>query len=567
MSSNLDGLSQPPSQASSPSATANTFSPSQLPAPRAIINNLQHVRPQPSLPGTPTTAQQTLMDPPSGMKYHDFLRTWNDNQVSRWLADIKCGHHANTFKASDIRGDVLLELDQDTLKEMGIASIGDRLRVLNAVKTLRQKCSTKSERLSIYGTALSRNGDGMAHRRSGSVTSPTSRLASRKLEHGRPPPLQLTPNANQSANLPHLIREGQSAPDSASRSTMPLRPLPQPNQQPQSNASSTFYTTTPGSSYSTSSRPNILPLPPVPRSQPPLPPTGRPSTRNLHSGPGIPGRRTPTQVEAPEFTSQPLPPAPVNQSLLTPSSNGTWSGYGLPPDPRAGIGSVKTPVRSQSPMLPNVPIRTATRSPNPAPAHGRNVSMSSVQNGSSPLTKVGPRPSTSAHPYSQGLQPPAQPTSVLSPIAESFLSNSATVTVPSTSASPSPPTTYTVGRGPFVRPNTPSYNNTPSLVDLRKKLIKFQLAEEGHSCTLNIEDCAGGIEVLEKALKKFGKLGGKSSDTESAIVGTDDGGLSVDGWGVYVNWGNEDSPGLFSHVAIIRVSDTSQVYLFLRLNY
>ncbi|THH17820.1 hypothetical protein EW146_g3073 [Bondarzewia mesenterica] len=546
MNSNLDSLSQPPSQASSPSATLNTFqSPQSLP-PRAVINTLQYGRSQASLPGTPTSFHSSsFLDPPIGMKYGDFLRIWNDNHVSQWLSDTKCGHHANTFKANDIRGDVLLELDQNTLKEMGIASIGDRLRILNAVKTLRQRCSTRSERVSIYGATHSRmNGESrnMGHQRVGSATSPTSRLALRKLEHGRPPPLQLSSSANQQANLPHLIRDGQPAPDSASRLNMPPRPLPQPNQSMQSSSSSTPHISTPGSSWSTGAR---LPLPPVPRGQPP-PPPARPSNRNLHPGAGLSGRRTPTQLEAPEYTSQPLPPAPMNQGLLTPSSahgsnNSSWSGYGLPPDPRAGISGVKTPVRSQSPMLPNVPVRTSARSPNPT-AHGRNVSMSSVQNGSGPVTKVGPRPATSGHPYSQaqGLQPPPQQNNILSPIAESFLSAHTPIIAPSTS--PSPPITYTVGRGPF-RPNTPSYNTTPSLVDLRKKLVKFQLADEGHSRTLNIEDCAGGIEVLEKALKKFGKLGGKSSDTESAIVGTDDGGLSVDGWGVYLDWGNEDSPG------------------------
>lgn len=54
----------------------------------------------------------------------------------------------------------------------------------------------------------------------------------------------------------------------------------------------------------------------------------------------------------------------------------------------------------------------------------------------------------------------------------------------------------------------------------------------------------GGVEVLEKALKKFGKLGAKNSDLEGPDrVGTSDGGLSVDGWCVFLEWGNETSPG------------------------
>lgn len=78
------------------------------------------------------------MDPPPGVNYADFMKTWTDHHVARWLTDISCGNQAVVFKDNDIRGDVLLELDQVALKEMGISSIGDRLRILNAVKVLRQ---------------------------------------------------------------------------------------------------------------------------------------------------------------------------------------------------------------------------------------------------------------------------------------------------------------------------------------------------------------------------------------------------------------------------------------------
>jgi mitogen-activated protein kinase kinase kinase len=73
------------------------------------------------------------------------------------------------------------------------------------------------------------------------------------------------------------------------------------------------------------------------------------------------------------------------------------------------------------------------------------------------------------------------------------------------------------------------------------------LGDEGHhSATINVEDCVGGVEVLEKVLKKFGKLGAKNTELEGAgRVGTSDGGLSVDGWSVFLDWGNEASPGTF----------------------
>jgi mitogen-activated protein kinase kinase kinase len=91
------------------------------------------------------------------------------------------------------------------------------------------------------------------------------------------------------------------------------------------------------------------------------------------------------------------------------------------------------------------------------------------------------------------------------------------------------------------------------LDDLRRKLVKFLLPDEGLSFTIDVDTCAGGIEVLEKVLKKFGKGGSRSADSEGSLdhVHTDEGGLSVDGWGVYLDWGQEDGPGiaLFTHVS------------------
>lgn len=70
------------------------------------------------------------------------------------------------------------------------------------------------------------------------------------------------------------------------------------------------------------------------------------------------------------------------------------------------------------------------------------------------------------------------------------------------------------------------------------------LPDEGHSCTINAEDCSGGIEVLEKVLKKFNKLGVRGDATEVMdLVETENGGLSLDGWGVYLDWGQGDGPG------------------------
>ncbi|KAL0946856.1 hypothetical protein HGRIS_013023 [Hohenbuehelia grisea] len=529
--------SQGGSKPSSPASPSATFQNQQQ--PRSFIHLNQNVRGQTSpFPSTPTSAlSASILEPPAGVQYTEFIRSWTDNHVARWLTDIKCGAHASTFKANDIRGDILLELDQVTLKEMGISSIGDRLRIINAVKNLRQKFSA-SQRNST--SAESR------HSRSGSVVdtsqkndTATGAARTRRLVSGRPAPLQLEQTHSRN-DLPRIVRE-QGQPDSARLANANnFRPLPHPAQNSQVvsvNAPAGGANGTPNSNHSVGPyRSNLPPLPPAPRIQPPQPPPARPTNRTLLSNGSSAGRRTPTQGEAPAYTSQALPPAPSNQSpagaVLTPTG---WSTYHLPADPRPGNAGP----RSTSPLAPG---RNGNR-PGALASHGRNVSLgvTSPSSAGSPH-KLPPRPSTSnSHPYANAaaLQPPTSSAYNLSPIAESFMSQH------SSSSSPSPPTgssissagAYSVGRGPF-NPGTPLHANTPSLDDLRRKLVKFLLPDEGHSCTIDAATCAGGVELLEKVLKKFGKTRSPDSDIEHVQI--DGGGLIVDGWGVFFDGPQED---------------------------
>jgi mitogen-activated protein kinase kinase kinase len=509
-----------------------------------------------------------LLDPPNGASFIDYLRTWSDTHVARWLADIKCSAHIETFQVNDIRGDILLELDQDMLKEMRISSVGDRLRIMTGVKALRTRCSPRTSSppmtsISQIRTYFSPYGETRAlespreppkvihpsHSRDNSrdspirEPSPTSR-APKRLENNRPAPLVLSPSSGR-GDLPRLIREPHSG-DSA-RHTPAIRPLP----QPVSNGGSTQSTAPNGAP--SSARPSLPPLPPAPRVQPPQPPTSqqsttRTTTRNLHPLVG-PRARTPNQADATPYANSPLPPAPAGSSqiMLTPlsgnaSSNG-WSPYGLPSDPRSGSANLKPPMRSPSPLN----SRPSPRPTNSA-AHNRNISfggLGSPLGVAPPSAKLPPRPSTtgtSPHPYasaqphpSQSLQTPVNQTGpVLSPIIEAFMSG------PTSPSSSSPPAAFTVGRGPF---NPPSHNTAFSLDDLRRKLVKFILPDEGRSCVVDITDCAGGIEVMEKVLRKLDKVAARATNLMNR-VDTDDGGLSVDGWCVYLEWDEQQNDGM-----------------------
>ncbi|TFK89132.1 Pkinase-domain-containing protein [Polyporus arcularius HHB13444] len=506
----LEDASQPTSRASSPTSPSSVQfqTPS---APRSI--NLNG-----SLTNTPTSAHPNhALEPPPGVSYPDFLRSWTDAHIALWLADIKCGHQAATFRANDIRSDVLLELDQATLKEMGITSVGDRLRILNAVKQLRQKCSSNSALSSILNRPR-----GAEHNRTSSLSSDHggTRTGARRLESGRPAPLHLPPNGG-SPDLPRLVRDGQ---DSA-RLNATMRPLPaQPNSA----------TTQHGTPTTAHSRANLPPLPPPPRGQPPLPPIAR-TPRNVHnvpSTPGTSGRRTPTLPDAPLS----LPQA----GLLTPSTQtqGNWSGgYGLPSDPRQG-NNLRTPSRSTSPLpFPpsQPPVRGASRAASELSSHTRTNSNTTPTT-DKPLPRPGGR--GNAHPYATSQ---LQQAHGLSPIAESFMSQRT-----NGSMNPSPPT-YRGLSVPF-RPGTPQ--NNPSLDDLKRKLMKFTLPDDNKTTTLNVADCNNSVDVLTKALKKFGKLGADGSKN----IESDDTGLSVDGWGAFLDWGQGDATrGPLSDVELMAI--------------
>ncbi|THU80821.1 Pkinase-domain-containing protein [Dendrothele bispora CBS 962.96] len=498
---NPDSSDSPPK----PSSPASPSFHSPQPLPRSLING---IRGQTSpFPTTPTSsAMSSFFDPPPGISFLDFIRSWSDSHVARWLADIKCANHAASFRENDIRGDILLELDQLTLQEMGITSIGDRLRILNAVKTLRQRVASrpvepiKPPRLNTADDYL----PGIGAEELPEVSPATRR------RNGRPAPLHLPP---ASTNI-----RAEQQPDSArvKPGSVTVRPLP-PIATPSSNASDNAHT--PGL------RSNLPPLPPHPSYQPPQPPSGRQPVRS--------GRRTPTQNDnPPAYTAQALPPAPL-RDLLTPSSAGWSGGYHLPADPRPGnLGGGKPPQptsRSTSPLPPNPTRPKAITSNSTGNLHGRNGS-----NGSSPNKRSG-----SGHPYANALQPPTSQRSDLSPIQEQFAGqHSAT----SASGTPSPPSQYPVStpRNQFTS-NTPSHSNAPSLDDLRRKLVKFFLPDEGLSFTIDADTCGGGVEIIERVLKKVDKGGSRFTDVDGSMdhVRSEDGGLSVDGWGVYLNEGAE----------------------------
>lgn len=500
------------SQANSPTSPTGSFNNHVLypNAPRQSSSRSPHS----SLPGTPTNNKLSdILEPPPGVTFLELIKTWTDSDVARWLSENKVGHLANAFKTNDIRGDVILDLNQESLKEMGIKSVGERIRVLNAVKFLRQRNSfylTSKSTFSLSADDLPKSRDG----------SPTQGAAmnGRRLGSARPAPLQLVSDAGRES-LPRLVRDGsESARTDTSRQEpgrppgTSVRPLPFPNRQ-----NGTPPTSTPTSTASV--RHILPPLPPPPRGQPPLPPTTPSSGRiRSSSGNGNLLRKTPSDPNFPSHTQ----PNPSQSGLLTPTS-GQW---GLPSDPRPS--GARTPIKGGSPLSAGL----TARPPVPPHSHGRNTSLSNLNPNVVPQVKVPPRPSTSdsssrsASQFNRGQHAGDQN---LSPIVESPQHKSGFGT-------PSPPSGYRVGPGPYQRPTTPSTSTSD------KRLVKFQLPEAGQSVVIDTGDCAGGTEILEKAIKKLKvtqRIPESDHNENLMETGIGDGGLSVEGWGVFADWNND----------------------------
>ena len=120
------------------------------------------------------------------------LPSWDDTAVALWLAaalpNLATQPHADLFAANDIRGAVLLEVDQGALKEMGVRSVGDRVKICVAIRQLRGKylAATQLNSGSAGGAAAAAAAGGLSRRPSalGRVAaSPTGTSSSR---HGSP---------------------------------------------------------------------------------------------------------------------------------------------------------------------------------------------------------------------------------------------------------------------------------------------------------------------------------------------------------------------------------------------
>ncbi|KNC97082.1 STE/STE11 protein kinase [Spizellomyces punctatus DAOM BR117] len=100
---------------------------SASPTPRRSFDAPPTPAPTGPLPPTPTSSPFSSLSP-------SVVREWDEKLVGFWLIENGFERFGPAFADNHITGQALLELNYDTLKDIGVMSVGDRARILQAIK-------------------------------------------------------------------------------------------------------------------------------------------------------------------------------------------------------------------------------------------------------------------------------------------------------------------------------------------------------------------------------------------------------------------------------------------------
>jgi uncharacterized protein YjiS (DUF1127 family) len=62
---------------------------------------------------------------------------WEESHVASWLSTLNLTLLATSFREQGITGDVLVQLDNEALKDLGVSSVGQRLALLGGIYRLK----------------------------------------------------------------------------------------------------------------------------------------------------------------------------------------------------------------------------------------------------------------------------------------------------------------------------------------------------------------------------------------------------------------------------------------------
>ncbi|CAO3656840.1 unnamed protein product [Mucor fragilis] len=134
---------------------------------------------------------------------------WNIEEVVTWLESVGLESFVDSFIDQDITGDVLVSLDHDALKELGVYAYGRRYKVLNAIKLLLVSTDSQPE------VSNDRQPANAYHSRYGSVTEDLSNNKTNSISSLKSSVSSTTPRSAVPAKL-STYRHSLSTPSNSS---------------------------------------------------------------------------------------------------------------------------------------------------------------------------------------------------------------------------------------------------------------------------------------------------------------------------------------------------------------
>ena len=110
------------------------------------------IRPQRALrsPENPNATLDTLASPADDLRHLPIVGALMDVVV--WLRSLGLGKYEAAFRENEIDETVLPSLTAENLKELGVAALGHRRKLLDAIAALRNDASVNSRRGSTRST-------------------------------------------------------------------------------------------------------------------------------------------------------------------------------------------------------------------------------------------------------------------------------------------------------------------------------------------------------------------------------------------------------------------------------
>lgn len=74
------------------------------------------------------------------------VKNWDEDRVAEWLQSMNFSNYVSMFMSQNVTGIVLMELDRNALKELGVKKVGDQIRIATFAKKFRDNESKKTSK-------------------------------------------------------------------------------------------------------------------------------------------------------------------------------------------------------------------------------------------------------------------------------------------------------------------------------------------------------------------------------------------------------------------------------------